>query len=322
MNLLSKSVLSAYYGLTLRARRRAAIDRAARQTEPVRVLFYHRVADRYPNVWTIRTAKFAAHIRWLRERFDLVSLAEAQSRIAAGRNRWPTACITFDDGYADNLSFAIPLLLRNKIPFTYFVSTDYVLGRKPFSHDVAAGRPLEPNTPQQLRDLAAAGVEIGAHTRSHADLGGPLSREKLVDEIVTCKHELEAAIQREVRYFAFPFGQIENLSAEAFQIAYRAGYHGVSSAYGGYNFPGDDAFHLRRFHADPQFIRFVNWLTVDPRKLRKTPQFDPGDYRAAPRRLKPAWVALPELPAMGVVSTSIERHALRRASGTCHAELG
>ena len=56
---------------------------------------------------------------------------------------------------------------------------------------------------------------------------------------------------REVRYFAFPYGLPENMSTEAFRIARGAGYRGVCSAYGGYNFPGDDPFHIRRFHADP-----------------------------------------------------------------------
>jgi hypothetical protein len=90
---------------------------------------------------------------------------------------------------------------------------------------------------------------------------------------------LEMAIGRDVRYFAFPYGQHANLSAAAFRVAYQVGFAGVCSAYGGYNFPGDDAFHLRRFHADPEFIRFKNWLTVDPRKLRGQRDFEPGDYR-------------------------------------------
>ena len=64
-------------------------------------------------------------------------------------------------------------------------------------------------------------------------------------------------------------------------MAYEAGYRGVCSAYGGYNFPGDDPFHLKRFHADEQFIRFKNWMTIDPRKLRMHEDFDPGDYRDA-----------------------------------------
>jgi peptidoglycan/xylan/chitin deacetylase (PgdA/CDA1 family) len=254
-------------------------DRAARGCEPVQVLFYHRVADEYPNDWTISPRMFARQIRWLRDRFDIVSLAEGQARIASGCNRRATACITFDDGYADNRRFAIPSLLEHRLPFSYFVSTNHVLGGEYFPHDVAAGRPLAVNTLAHLREMAAAGVEIGAHTRSHANLGGNLRRDVLIEEIAGSKRELEAAIGREVRYFAFPYGRHENLSAAAFGVALEAGYAGVCSAYGGYNFPGDDPFHLRRFHADPQFIRFKNWLTVDSRKLRMQRDFDPGDYR-------------------------------------------
>jgi len=287
MNPLKHGLLSAYYLATLPARRRAAVDRAARQAEPICVLFYHRVADRDPNPWTMSRAQFAAQIRWLRSRFDLVDLAEAQRRIAAGRNRRPTACITFDDGYAENLEFALPLMMREQIPCTYFVTTSHVFGQRPFPHDVAANRPLESNSLPQLRDLAAAGVEIGAHARNHIHLGD-VSHDVLQDEIAGSKRELEQALDAEVRYFAFPFGQRADLSTAAFQIAYAAGYDGVCSAHGGYNFPGDDPFHLRRIHADPELVRVKNWLTVDPRKVRGQRDFDPADYRGfvdtAPQR--------------------------------------
>jgi peptidoglycan/xylan/chitin deacetylase (PgdA/CDA1 family) len=280
MNPIKELLLNAYYMASLPARQRAAIDRAARHTEPMRVLFYHRVANQHPNGWTMSTAAFARQIHWLRHRFDLVTLQEAQTRIAAGRNRWPTACITFDDGYADNLQFALPLLLRHNIPFTYFVSTNHVLRGEPFAHDVEASCPLQPNTLPQLRELAAAGVEFGAHTRSHLHLAPPMPREQLIDEIVGSKHELESALDCRVSYFAFPFGQIADLSPVAFRVAYEAGFAGVCSAYGGYNFPGDDPFHLRRIHADPEFVRFKNWLMIDPRKLRNAIQFNSGDYRS------------------------------------------
>jgi hypothetical protein len=63
------------------------------------------------------------------------------------------------------------------------------------------------------------------------------------------------------------------LNAEAFRLARRAGYQGVCSAYGGYNWPGEDAFHLQRIHADPDMLRLKNWLTFDPRKQRRTERF-------------------------------------------------
>ena len=55
------------------------------------------------------------------------------------------------------------------------------------------------------------------------------------------------------------------------------GYAGVCSAYGGFNFPGDDPFHLQRIHADDDLIRLKNWVTVDPRKLQETRQFAAGN---------------------------------------------
>jgi peptidoglycan/xylan/chitin deacetylase (PgdA/CDA1 family) len=274
------ALLNSYYWTTLPLRSRAAALRAAHHCEPIQILFYHRVADDHPNGWTMSTRSFGRQIRWLRSRFEIVSLSEAQARIATGRNQRPTACITFDDGYADNCRFAIPLLLKHRIPFTYFVSTNHVLSGESFPHDVAAGHPLAVNTLTHLREMAAAGVEIGAHTRSHANLGGNLTRDELSDEIVGSKLELQTAIGCDIRYFAFPYGQHENLSAKAFHIAVEAGFDGVCSAYGGYNFPGDDPFHLRRFHADREFIRFKNWLTIDPRKVRMQQDSNPSDYRS------------------------------------------
>ena len=274
--------LGAYYTATLNARRREATVRAANGREPVIVLFYHRVADSHPNDWTIDTETFAGQIRWLQERFDIVPLAEAQHRIDSGSNRWPTVAITFDDGYADNCNFALPLLLREKIPFTYFVTTQNLCERTPFLHDLKAGQPLQPNTPEEVAELAAAGVEIGAHSQTHVDLGQVKNTEELEREIVDCKAVVESLVKRPVRYFAFPYGQAKNITRKAFRMAFAAGYAGVCSAYGGYNFPGEDAFHLQRIHGDREWIRFRNWLTLDPRKLKSVARFDPGNYRKFP----------------------------------------
>ena len=80
-------------------------------------------------------------------------------------------------------------------------------------------------------------------------------------------------VGRPVRYFAFPYGHYHNLTTESFELAYASGYRGVCSAYGGYNFPGDDSFHLQRIHPDNDLLHLKNWLTVDPRKLRSVRRF-------------------------------------------------
>ncbi len=245
------------------------------------ILFYHRVADHTPNGWSMSTATFERQIRWLSRHFDLISLEQTQRRMEAGWNDRPSVAITFDDGYAENCTTALPLLVELKIPVTYFVASRYILEERPFPHDVAAGRPLPTNTVDQLRQFVKAGVEIGAHTRTHADLGATCSSDALYDEVVGCREELEEALQTPVSYFSFPYGLPQHLSSEAFSMARHAGYAGVCSAYGGYNFPGDHAFHLQRIHADPEMVRLKNWLTVDPRKVGMVRQYRAG-YESIP----------------------------------------
>jgi len=164
---------------------------------------------------------------------------------------------------------ALPLLIEQQIPCTYFVASQFVIDQTPFPHDVARGEPLAPNTPKQLRELAQAGIEIGAHTRHHLSLGSITDARVLEDEIAGSRNDLEAILGQQVRYFAFPFGMPANMSQQAFQVAYDAGFEAVCSAYGAYNWPGDDSYHLRRIHGDPDLLRLKNWTTVDPNKCRR-----------------------------------------------------
>jgi peptidoglycan/xylan/chitin deacetylase (PgdA/CDA1 family) len=272
-------LIGMYYLATLPVRRRLAARRAAAGTAPIVTLFYHRVADEHPNDWTIGTRRFQEQIEWLRQRYEIISLVEAQQRMGSRASRSPAVCITFDDGYADNCRTALPWLIEQGVPFTYFVATRHVLEGQPFPHDVQRNCPLAPNTPEQIRALAAAGVELGAHTRGHVDLGAVHDERQLEDEIVGSKHDLEQMIGRAVRYFAFPYGLQANLSEAAFRVAFHAGFWGVCSAYGDYNLPGDDPFHIHRLHGDPSWARFTNAVSVDPRKFRRVKRFEARDYR-------------------------------------------
>lgn len=265
--LWNRTLLSGYYYGSYPFRAAHNARAAAAGKAPLMVLFYHRVADDRANEWTCPFELFARQMDWLQAHFDVVSLPEIQARIRSGTNRRPAVSITFDDGYADNCLQALPLLISRGIPCTYFVANRHVFEGIPFAHDVERGDRFAPNTLEQLREIAAAGIEIGAHTRNHADLGRITDSKILRDEVVTAGEELAAAVGTKVRYFAFPYGLHANLNAEAFRMAKAAGYAGVCSAYGGYNFPGDDAFHLLRIHGDDDMLRLKNWLSVDPRKL-------------------------------------------------------
>ncbi|HEV2968622.1 MAG TPA: polysaccharide deacetylase family protein [Pirellulales bacterium] len=266
-------LLSAYYHGTLPYRAWQSARASAAGMSPVMVLFYHRIADDAASPWTLSNQVFARHMDWMKRHFDMISLAEAQRRIAGRANHRPAVSITFDDGYAANCHEALPLLVSEKIPCTYFVSSKCVLQGIPFPHDVACGFEGHPNTIDEVRAMAAAGIEIGAHTRSHADLSRLKNPRKLHDEVVVAGEELQQAIGRAVRYFAFPFGLSANLNRNVFKLAHEYGYNGVCSAYGGYNFPGDDSFHIQRICAD-DLLRLKNWLTVDPRKTRRPYRFD------------------------------------------------
>lgn len=272
-----RCALSLYYHATYPWRAVSNRLTAAAGRAPLMILFYHRVADDRANAWTCPYDVFARQMRWIKARFDVVSLAELQARIRSGVNRRAAVSITFDDGYADNCSRALPLLIEEQIPCTYFVTANHVFEGLPFPHDVSTGRQFAPNTLEQLRNLADAGIEIGAHTRTHADLGRIADHDRLYDEIVTAGEELARGVGRPIRYFAFPYGLHANLNAAAFRIAREAGYAGVCSAYGGYNLPGGDAFHLQRIHGDDDLLRLKNWLTIDPRKRRVRP-FRYEDY--------------------------------------------
>jgi len=276
-------LLELYYLGSLPWRRRAAAQWEAAARSPVMILFFHRVADGPTNPWTCSRRDFARSIAWIKAHCDVVSLAEAQRRIADGVNRRPAVAITFDDGYAENMDFALPHLARQNVPCTYFVASKFVLEQQPFPHDRALGAPLRPNTVEQLRQIVDWGIDVGAHTRTHADLGAIQDEGQLYNEVVGSAEDLADLLGRPIRYFAFPYGRWNNLNPRVFELAREAGFAGVCSAYGGYNFPGEDAFHLQRIHGDAELVRLKNWLTVDPRKLH-LPRYDYASRRVEVRQ--------------------------------------
>ena len=277
-----KDFLIKTYRLATLPWRQASLARMTHDgTVPVQILFYHRVADEHPNPWTIGCSDFRKQIDWMQENFDLISLQEAQRRIRSGNKR-PALAITFDDGYSENSSFALPLLIERNIPVTYFVTTYHTTHDKPFPHDVKRDQPLAPNSIESIRALANAGVEIGGHTRTHIDLGKGWSSEKLYDEVIGATREMESMIGTSIHFFAFPFGQKENLDPRVFRLLRDHGFSGVCSAYGGVNEIGGDAFHLQRLHGDPDFERIKNWLTGDPR-LRHVVRYQWQDEKLSDR---------------------------------------
>lgn len=263
---LKSAALNAYYHVTSPYRLAKRKTHVKTGTHPCVVLYYHRVADCDPVAWSLSNQQFQRHIDWLEQRYDLVSLAEIRRRMIQGNHR-PCVHITFDDGYAENCEHAIPLLIERGIPCTYFVTLDNVINRRPFQHDQDLGLNFPVNSVAQLQDMAKSGIEIGAHTRTHPSLGALEGLSEIYDETVAATLELSDAIGQGIRYFAFPFGMPVNLNHAAAAMLKEQGIECVVSAYGGYNWIGEDIFHIQRVHGDPELARLRNAVEFDLRHV-------------------------------------------------------
>jgi peptidoglycan/xylan/chitin deacetylase (PgdA/CDA1 family) len=266
-NPLKLAAVELYRAATRPWRRHLDRRQAAEGKARVMAFFYHRVAAEADSPISMSFETFQAQVDFLQAHFKMISLEQSVERIRVG-NYAPTAHITFDDGYADNCEAALPYLIAKRVPTTYFVASWHVKTGTPFQHDEKNGKTFAVNTPQQIRAMADAGIEIGSHTRHHADLGEVHDEATLRDEIVESKKELEDMIGRPVRYFAFPFGMPKQITPAAVAMLKEAGYEAICSAFGAYNFPGADPFHVQRIHGDNEMPRFKNWATLDPRKLK------------------------------------------------------
>jgi len=97
---------------------------AGRRGSPGIVLMYHRVASDLVDPWRlcVSPANFAAQLEVLADRFRVVTLRELVATRGSDGAR-PSVAITFDDGYADNLHAAAPLLVRLGLPATFFLTS-------------------------------------------------------------------------------------------------------------------------------------------------------------------------------------------------------
>lgn len=96
----------------------------------ISILIYHRVLARPdPMLEEVPDAmEFERQMALLSGFFTVLPLSEAIERLNAGRLPRLAACVTFDDGYADNAEVALPILRRWEIPATFFISTAFLNG--------------------------------------------------------------------------------------------------------------------------------------------------------------------------------------------------
>jgi peptidoglycan/xylan/chitin deacetylase (PgdA/CDA1 family) len=102
--------------------------------------------------------QFEAKLRWVKNRFNVISLSEAVRGLKNGALPERPLAITFDDGYADNHEIALPILRRLGLPATFFIATGYLDGGRMFNDTVIeAIRETRGNT------LDLSDLELGCH---------------------------------------------------------------------------------------------------------------------------------------------------------------
>ena len=162
------------------------------------ILFYHSVGSDAPN--SIPLSVFKRQMEVLTERFKVVRLCDLPEAMASSSSNANIACVTFDDGRSDNYDCALPVLERFGVKVTFFIATGF-LGK---TFPTFAGEYLM-MTSAQVRELAALGHEIGAHTTSHPKLT-KVPIETARAEVEDSKRFLEDLLGSEIVSFAYPKG--------------------------------------------------------------------------------------------------------------------
>ena len=210
------------------------------------VVLFHRVDDRYASdAISCSVDKFDRFCAFFRRYFEVVPLAVLVDKVRRGEDVSRHLAVTFDDGYRDNHEVAAPRLKRAGLPACFFIATNFIGSDRVPWWDHDAGIASEWMNWDQVRDLAAQGFELGAHTCNHVDLGQVTGNEAR-REIVDSGARLAAETGGRVRLFSYPYGRKEQITGDNRELVRESGYDCCLSAYGGTITHGSNAFELHR----------------------------------------------------------------------------
>jgi peptidoglycan/xylan/chitin deacetylase (PgdA/CDA1 family) len=157
------------------------------------ILIYHRVLAEtdplFPNETT--AARFDAEMALLKQVFNVLPLSEAIARLKAGNLPARAACVTFDDGYADNATLALPILKKHGLPACFFIASGYLNGGRMFNDTVIEAIRRAKSTRIDLTDMG-----LGEH-----DISTPDAKAQAIGQILP-----------QIKYR--PIGQREEAAAE------------------------------------------------------------------------------------------------------------
>jgi peptidoglycan/xylan/chitin deacetylase (PgdA/CDA1 family) len=195
--------------------------------QPIPILTYHQIAEAPPKGAPFRSlyvapAAFARQMRVLRLMGYKGLSMDALLPYLRGEKTGRVVGITFDDGYANNLVHALPVLRRVGFSSTCYVVSGLQGQTNRWDLEEGIAQTELMNT-DQLRTWIAGGQEVGGHTRTHAKLQ-QLTQDVSRDEIAGCKSDLEALLDRPVLHFCYPYGrygasQVAQVQATGFASA-------------------------------------------------------------------------------------------------------
>jgi peptidoglycan/xylan/chitin deacetylase (PgdA/CDA1 family) len=211
----------------------------------LRVLCYHRVSSDKDEL-SVSPSAFRSQMEFiLRIRASTEALDDGLDKLregALGRH----VCVTFDDGYRDNLENAIPVLRDLGIPATIFVASGMIDGTAPVSW---YRQPPPLLSWDELREISQGGlVAIGAHSRTHPALP-KLPDEEAWGEVAGSRADIEKRTGRPVTSFAYPSGLYGEREV---RMARDAGYRVAVTCAPGANGPGQRPHELRRLIVGPR----------------------------------------------------------------------
>ena len=197
------------------------------------ILTYHHTEQAPPKGFAMRSlwvspSSFATQMQWLaRLGYTGLGMSELMPYLR-GEKKGKVVGITLDDGYQSNLLHALPILKNMG-----FSATCYVVSGKLGQHnawDEALGMAQATLMGvEEMRTWVDAGMEVGSHTCSHADLN-QISLAEARQELLQSKSDLENLLQKPVTQFCYPYG---HFSPEHESLVSQSGYVAATTTHRG-----------------------------------------------------------------------------------------